>query len=453
MQDFVHLHVHTQYSILDGQASIPKLVDKAMKDGMRGMAVTDHGNMMGIKEFFNYVTKKNSGTNGDIKTWKKRIALLEKGEDAARKEWLDGQDQKRKEAEERRRKAEANGEGVSPEDVFVSEEQPDFPSPEAQLATARTELEAARKRLFKPIFGCEMYVAPRRLYQMDKDKDGRRYHLIVLAKNEKGYHNLVKLVSKAWTEGFYTRPRTDREELEAHSEGLIVCSACIAGEVPRKILDGDLEGAEEAVRWYKRVFGDNYYLELQRHEVKDPNQRANRETYPLQQRANAELMKLARKYGVKLVCTNDCHFVNEEDAEAHDRLICLSTNRDLDDPKRMLYSKQEWFKTRAEMNEIFADVPEAMANTCDICDQVEFYSIDHAPIMPNFSIPEEFGTEEEYRKKYTDQDLFEEFTRDENGNVVLSEEEAQEKVRKLSHERSISGMIWRLKPRLLKKVS
>ena len=146
MQDFVHLHVHTQYSILDGQASIPKLVDKAMKDGMRGMAVTDHGNMMGIKEFFNYVTKKNSGTNGDIKTWKKRIALLEKGEDAARKEWLDGQDQKRKEAEERRRKAEANGEGVPPEDVFVPEEQPDFPSPEAQLATARTELEAARKR-------------------------------------------------------------------------------------------------------------------------------------------------------------------------------------------------------------------------------------------------------------------------------------------------------------------
>ena len=189
------------------------------------------------------------------------------------------------------------------------------------------------------------------------------------------------------------------------------------------------------------MFGDNYYLELQRHEVKDPNQRANRETYPLQQRANVKMIELARKYGVKLVCTNDCHFVNEEDAEAHDRLICLSTNRDLDDPKRMLYSKQEWFKTRAEMNDIFADVPEAMANTCDICDQVEFYSIDHAPIMPNFEIPEEFGTEEGYRQKFTDEDLFEEFTRDENGNVVLSREDAEQKVKKLGG----CGKLYRLK--------
>ena len=441
MQDFVHLHVHTQYSILDGQASIPRLVDKAMKDGMRGMAVTDHGNMMGIKEFFNYVNKKNSGTQADIKMWKKRISILEGGGDAALKEWQDGQEKKRKEAETLRKRAESNGEPVPPEANFVPEEQPAFPPVDEQLDTARKELDAAQKRLFKPIFGCEMYVAPRRMEQMDKEKDGRRYHLIVLAKNEKGYHNLVKLVSKAWTDGFYMRPRTDRVELEAHSEGLIVCSACIAGEVPRKILSGDLEGAEEAVQWYKRVFGDNYYLELQRHEVKDPNQRANRETYPLQQRANAKMIELARKYGVKLVCTNDCHFVNEEDAEAHDRLICLSTNRDLDDPKRMLYSKQEWFKTRAEMNDIFADVPEAMANTCDICDQVEFYSIDHAPIMPNFEIPEEFGTEEGYRQKFTDEDLFEEFTRDENGNVVLSREDAEQKVKKLGG----CGKLYRLK--------
>ena len=311
MQDFVHLHVHTQYSILDGQASIPRLVDKAMKDGMRGMAVTDHGNMMGIKEFFNYVNKKNSGTQADIKMWKKRISILEGGGDAALKEWQDGQEKKRKEAETLRKRAESNGEPVPPEANFVPEEQPAFPPVDEQLDTARKELDAAQKRLFKPIFGCEMYVAPRRMEQMDKEKDGRRYHLIVLAKNEKGYHNLVKLVSKAWTDGFYMRPRTDRVELEAHSEGLIVCSACIAGEVPRKILSGDLEGAEEAVQWYKRVFGDNYYLELQRHEVKDPNQRANRETYPLQQRANAKMIELARKYGVKLVCTNDCHFLND----------------------------------------------------------------------------------------------------------------------------------------------
>ena len=431
MQDFVHLHVHTQYSILDGQASVSRLVDKAMKDGMRGMAITDHGNMMAIKEFFNYTTKKNSGTNADIKMWKKRIALLENGEDAALKEWVDGQKKKQKEADELRRRAEANDEPIPAEANFVPEAQPEFPPIADQLATARVELVAARKRLFKPIFGCEMYVAPRRLDQMEKEKDGRRYHLIVLAKNETGYHNLVKLVSKSWTDGFYVRPRTDRFELEAHSEGLIVCSACIAGEVPRKILSGDLEGAEEAVQWYKRVFGDNYYLELQRHEVKDPDQRANRETFPLQQRANAQLIELARKYDVKLVCTNDCHFVEQEDAEAHDRLICLSTGKDLDDPNRMLYSKQEWMKTKAEMNALFEDVPEALSNTLEILDKVEYYSIDHAPIMPTFAIPEDFGTEEGYRQKYTEKDLFDEFTQDENGKVVLDEDAANAKIKRL----------------------
>ena len=431
MQDFVHLHVHTQYSILDGQASVARIVDKAMGDGMRGVAITDHGNMMAIKEFFNYTKKKNSGTNADIKKFKKRISLLEKGENAALIEWESEQKKKEKEAKELREKAELNNEPIPEEANFTREEQPEFPTIEEQLQMAYADLEAAKKKLFKPIFGSEVYVAPRRKEQMDKDKDSRRYHLILLAKNETGYHNLVKLVSRSWTDGFYSRPRTDRYDLETYSEGLIVCSACIAGEVPRKILNGDIEGAEETIQWYKRVFGDNYYLELQRHEVKSPNQRANRETFPLQQKANAQMIELARKYDVKLVCTNDCHFVNEEDAEAHDRLICLSTNRDLDDPKRMLYSKQEWFKTRAEMNEIFADVPEALSNTCDICDQVEFYSIDHGPIMPNFAIPEEFGTEETYHEKYTDEDLFEEFTRDENGRVVLNEEDAKDKIRSL----------------------
>lgn len=431
MQDFVHLHVHTQYSILDGQASVARIVDKAMGDGMRGVAITDHGNMMAIKEFFNYTKKKNSGTNADIKKFKKRISLLEKGENAALIEWESEQKKKEKEAKELREKAELNNEPIPEEANFTREEQPEFPAMEEQLQMAYADLEATKKKLFKPIFGSEVYVASRRKEQMDKDKDSRRYHLILLAKNETGYHNLVKLVSRSWTDGFYSRPRTDRYDLETYSEGLIVCSACIAGEVPRKILNGDIEGAEETIQWYKRVFGENYYLELQRHEVKNPNQRANRETFPLQQKANAQMIELARKYDVKLVCTNDCHFVNEEDAEAHDRLICLSTNRDLDDPKRMLYSKQEWFKTRAEMNEIFADVPEALSNTCDICDQVEFYSIDHGPIMPNFAIPEEFGTEDTYHEKYTDEDLFEEFTRDENGRVVLNEEDAKDKIRSL----------------------
>ena len=353
MQDFVHLHVHTQYSLLDGQAAIPKLVEKAIKDGMRGMAVTDHGNMMGIKEFFNYCNKRNK------------------------------------------------------------------------------KLKDEGKEPFKPIFGCEMYVAARTLYDRDKDLDRARYHLIVLAKNEVGYHNLVKLVSKSWVDGFYNRPRTDHAELEKHAEGLIVCSACLAGEIPRLILNGDLKGAEERILWYKRIFGDDYYLELQRHEVKDLTQRANRETYPLQQQVNAQLIPLAHKLGVKLICSNDVHFVDEENAEAHDRLICLGTGKDLDDPKRMLYSKQEWFKTRAEMNQIFEDVPEALANTCEILDKVEVYSIDHAPIMPNFNIPAEFGTEEEYHQRFTDEQLFEEFTRDENGNVVCDHEEAEQKVKRL----------------------
>ena len=390
MQDFIHLHVHTHYSILDGQASIQRLVDKAMANGMRGMAVTDHGNMFGIKEFFNYVNKKNGGTNGDIKSIKKRIVALENGAEA-QEEW--------------------NG------DV------------QAELDDCRKKLQELQQKLFKPIIGCEMYVARRRLFNKDGKEDQGGYHLIVLAKNEKGYHNLIKLVSKAWTEGYYNRPRTDRVELEKYHEGLIVCSACIGGEVPRKILAGRLNEAEEAIQWYKNLFGDDYYLELQLHKATVP--RANHETYGLQLQVNEKLIEYSRKFGIRLICSNDVHFVDEENAEAHDRLICLSTGKDLDDPKRMLYSKQEWFKTKEEMNALFADVPEALSNTCAICDQVEFYSIDHAPIMPNFAIPEEFGTEEEYRRTLTEEDLFNEFTRDENGNVVLSEEDAKDKIKKL----------------------
>ena len=353
MENFIHLHVHTQYSLLDGQASIPKLVEKAIGDGMPGMAITDHGNMMGVKEYFNYITKRNK-------------ALKEEG-----------------------------------------------------------------KAPFKPIFGCEMYVAERTLYDRDKELDKARYHLVVLAKNEKGYHNLVKLVSRSWVDGFYGRPRTDHNDLETYHEGLMVCSACLAGEVPRQILKGDIAGAEATILWYKRVFGDDYYLEIQRHEVRDPHQHANRETYPLQQEANKVILELARKHNIKVVCTNDVHFVDEENAEAHDRLICLSTNADLDDPKRMVYTKQEWFKTTAEMNAIFADVPEALSNTLELLDKAEIYSIDHQPIMPNFAIPESFGTEEEYHTKFTPEELFEEFTRDENGKVVLTPEEAKKKVAQL----------------------
>ncbi len=386
MQDFVHLHVHTQYSILDGQASIPRLVDKAIANGMRGIAVTDHGDMFGIKEFFNYVNKKNGDTNVEIKSLKKRIGALESGKEAV-------------------------------------------DNPEAEIASCREQLEAAKKKLFKPIFGCEMYVARNRLEDKNGKPDQGGYHLVVLAKNAQGYHNLIKLVSKAWTKGFYMRPRTDRVELEKYHEGLIVCSACIGGEVPRRILAGQYAEAEEAIQWYKNLFGDNYYLELQRHKANVP--RANHETYKLQQQVNEKLIEYSKKYNIKLVCTNDVHFVDEENAEAHDRLICLSTGKDLDDPNRMLYTKQEWMKTREEMNEIFADVPEALSNTCDICDQVEFYSIDHAPIMPTFAIPEDFGTEAEYRERLTEKDLFDEFTQDENGNVVMDEDAGKAKIERL----------------------
>ncbi|MBR7043798.1 MAG: PHP domain-containing protein, partial [Prevotella sp.] len=354
MQDFVHLHVHTYYSILDGQSSIQKLVDKAVADGMRGMAITDHGDMFGIKEFHDYV----GGLN-------------------------------------KRRKKEG-------------------------------------KEPFKPIFGCEMYVARRRKEDMVKEMhDNSGYHLIVLAKNLQGYKNLIKLVSRSWVDGYYYRPRTDRADLERYHEGLIVCSACIAGEVPSKILKDDIAGAREAIEWHQRVFGDDYYLELQRHEVTDPDQRANRETFPLQQKANRVLIELAREYGIKLVCTYDAHFVDKDNAEAHDHLLCLSTNAELNDPNRMLYSKQEWFKTRAEMNEVFADIPEALSNTLEILDKVEIYSLDHDPIMPNFPIPEDFGTEEQWRKKFSEEELFREFTSDENGENPLPREQGEEKIRHL----------------------
>ena len=354
MEDFIHLHVHTYYSILDGQSSIKRLVNKAIDDGMKGMAITDHGDMFGIKEFHDICNDVNKG----------------------------------------RKKA-----GLEP---------------------------------FKPIFGCEMYVARRGDKSLKEHKeDLGGYHLIVLAKNANGYKNLIKLVSNSWVDGFYNRPRTDRMELEKYHEDLIVCSACIAGEVPAKILKGDIAGAREAIEWHQRLWGDDYYLELQRHEVTDPNIRANRETFPMQQQANKVLIELAKEYGIKLICTNDAHFVDKENAEAHDHLLCLSTGKDLDDPTRMLYSKQEWFKTRQEMNDIFSDVPEALANTLDILNKVEVYSLDNDPIMPFFPIPEDFGTEEEWRQKFTEQELYDEFTSDENGENQLSPEEGNKKIKKL----------------------
>ena len=344
---FTHLHVHSQYSLLDGKASISELVDKCLSEGMRGIALTDHGNMFGIKEFSNYVDKKNGGLPDDQK--------------------------------------------------------------------------------FKPIYGCEMYVARKSKSEV-VDKSDRGYHLIVLAKNQTGYHNLVKLVSRAWTDGFYHHARTDKEDLEKYHEGLIVCSACLGGEVPQLIMQENYEKAEEVILWFKSIFGEDYYLELQRHQTFKEN--SNRDVYPEQCRVNEFLVKMSQKHGIKVVATNDVHFTFEDDAEAHNRLICVSTQKKFSE-QRMHYTKQEWLKSPEEMFEIFKDIPEALTNTNEILDKVEFYSINHAPIMPFFDIPKEFGTEEEYRQRLTEKDLFDEFTRDENGNVVLSEEEANKKIERL----------------------
>ena len=347
MTPFTHLHVHSQYSILDGQASIKNLVDKAIANGMRGMALTDHGNMFGIKELHDYANKVNGKHDDAIKQFKKEL----------------------------------------------SEEQSKDTPDSGIVDDLNAKIQAETKAKFKPIFGCEVYVANKTMQEHTDKRDIGR-HLILLAKNPVGYHNLIKIVSKAWTDGFYMHPRTDKATIAAHHEGLICCSACLGGEVPQYIMGNDLEKAREAITWFKELFGEDYYLELQRHKATVPI--ANHETFPKQQMVNEVLIKLAKEFGIKLVCSNDVHFTNEDDADAHERLICVSTGKKVNDPNIMLYSKQEWFKTQEEMNDVFGDLPEALANTNEVLDKVEFYSIDHKPILPNFPLPDGFTDNNEY---------------------------------------------------------
>ena len=331
---FVHLHVHSHYSLLDGMSNVHDLVDKATSFGMKAIALTDHGNMFGIKEFLDYANKKNKGK--------------------------------------------------SPEEKF------------------------------KPILGVEAYCARRTLSDKTQKEDGSGWHLLLLAKNKTGYKNLCKLVSTSWVDGYYYRPRIDKDILKKYSEGLIVCSACLGGEIPQKIMAGkdDLSAAEEAVYWFKDVFGEDYYLEIQRHKTDKPG--ANTSVYEEQVPVNEKILELARKTNTKVIATNDVHFVEEEHAEAHDRLICLSTGKDLDDPNRMHYTKQEWLKSQEEMNAIFADIPEVLSTTIEIADKVEFYNIDSPPLMPVFPIPESFGSEEAYREKYSEEDLRAEFNKEDD---------------------------------------
>ncbi|MDR1090388.1 MAG: DNA polymerase III subunit alpha [Prevotella sp.] len=360
MNNFVHLHVHSQYSLLDGQASIQNLVDKAVADDMKAIALTDHGAMFGIKEFFNYVKKKNSKFDSAIKELKSEIKKLEE----------------------------------TPENTEL-------------VGKLKSQVKEEESKKFKPIIGCECYVARRGRHLKEGKPDMSGWHLVVLAKNKKGYQNLIKMVSRSWTEGFYMRPRIDKELLEKYHEGLIVSTACLGGEIPKKIQSGDMEEAEKSVQWFKDLFGEDFYLELQRHKTNRPD--ANLEAYPLQETVNKELLRISEKMGVKVICTNDVHFVDEEDADAHDRLICLSTGKDFDDPNRMRYTKQEWLKTRAEMTQIFGDLPQVMENTLEIADKVEFYSIDSDALMPFFTIDASFGTEEGYKLLYNEDDLIKEF--------------------------------------------
>ncbi len=378
-------------------SKVPNLVDKCLRSGMNAIALTDHGNMYGIKEFLDYCQKVNKKNR---EAWEVRQAELAQA-------------------------AADKGESFT--------KQPFVP--------------------FKPIVGVETYCARRGRLLRDKDlravnAEGKQYtvdisgwHLILLAKNIQGYRNLCKIVSESFMdECFYRTPRIDKELLTQYHEGIICSSACLGGELPQKILEGlaapantpteqRFAEAEKTVQWFKNLFGEDYYIELQRHQTDKPG--GDQEVYQRQREVNPVLIELAKKYHVKIICTNDAHFVNEEDAEAHDRLICISTNHFLSDADRMHYTKQEWLKTPEEMQQRFADLPEALENTQEIVDKVEVYDLNSEPIMPKFPIPEEFGTEEEYHQRFTEQELFDEFTQDEHGHVVLSQEEAEAKIHKL----------------------
>lgn len=320
MPDFVHLHVHTQYSILDGAAAVKPLIKRAKALGMTALAITDHGNMYGVKNFHDT----------------------------------------------------ANDEGI------------------------------------KPILGCEVYVVKNRF---EKDKDEKAGdHLILLAKNLEGYHNLCKMVSYSFTEGFYYKPRVDKQLLQDYHEGLICCSACLGGELPQAIMHNDLDEARRVVQWFKGVFGEDYYLELQLHPSGDPQKDAD--VYENQLRVNKALLELSAEYGVKYICSNDVHFILEEDAPAHDHLICLNTGRDLDDPNRMRYTFQEYLKSPDEMAALFPGQPEALATTLEIADKCENYKLTHAPLMPNFPPPPDFRIpldelKASFVKKIEDEELLE----------------------------------------------
>ncbi|MCD6347495.1 MAG: DNA polymerase III subunit alpha, partial [Bacteroidales bacterium] len=296
MSDFIHLHVHTQYSILDGATRIPDLVKRAKELKMPALAITDHGNMFGVKKFY----------------------------------------------------------------------------------------DESKKAGIKPIIGCEVYMAPNgRLDKSDKE-DRHHFHLILLAKNKTGYQNLIKLVSLAYIEGFYYKPRIDWELLNDNHEGLIACSSCLGGELPKAALNHGEEAAEKVLLKYKDLFGEDYYVELQDHGSEE------------QKKANAIMISLAKKHQVELIATNDVHYLNAKDAEAQEILLCLSMGKNLSDTGRMKFTGQEFFKTPDEMRALFSEHPEALANTLKISDKIEDYNLDRKVLLPDFQIPEGFDNQDSY---------------------------------------------------------
>ena len=318
---FVHLHVHTQYSILDGFSDMGKLFKRAAELGMPALAITDHGNMYGVKEFFK-MAGKHKDADGNYKV--------------------------------------------------------------------------------KPIVGCEVYVTRHYDHKLKDSAHRAYYHLILLAKNPTGYRNLMKIVSIGHIEGkYYDKPRVTHEIIEKYHDGLICCSACLAGEIPRALVAGDWDGACKAVEWHKSVFGDDYYLEVQLHKTEVPGLALD--VYEHQLVANEGIFRLSEKYGIKVVATNDAHFVNKEDGPAHDRLICLTTNALVDDPNRLHYTQQEYLKSEEEMAALFPDHPEVLANTLEVADKVEVYSIDRDHVLPKFKIEPSFLADlDHYLEKYKD---------------------------------------------------
>ncbi len=311
---FVHLHVHSQYSILDGQSSIKNLFERAQELGMPAIALTDHGNMFGVKEFKN-TSKK-------------------------------------------------------------------YPS-------------------VKPIIGCEMYLTRGYDHKIKDTAHKHYYHVILLAKNEIGYKNLIKIISTGHIEGsYYGKPRVSHEILDKYSEGIICSSACLAGEVAFKIRKESIENAGEAVEWYKKVFGEDYYLEVMLHKTEIPN--IPTDVYEKQCFVNEKIFELAEKHKVKVIATNDAHFVRKEDGPAHDRLICLNTGKFIDEDNRLHYTQQEYIKSAEEMLALFPDHPEVIQNTLEIANKVENYEIDRGHVLPKFDLPEDFLAElDKYMSEYS----------------------------------------------------